>query len=108
MRLPVDPGKRIPIVYDVICPCAVARIDEIMAGISAAKHVPVSARAAEDDTVVLRPSYHAAVCAQSYAIHQRAWKILIEVRPIQPVVRRADNASIVAIVDDARNCVRKG
>ena len=43
----VDPRKRVPIVYEVICPRAVTRIDEIMTGIPTGEHVPMSACAAE-------------------------------------------------------------
>src|SRR4029077_2303010 len=84
------------------------RIKQIVGGIAAIDAVPWRPHVAEHYAVVLRSRNHAAVCGQGHAVEQRTWKVLIEVRPLQPGIRRCYNTSIIAIVHHARSCPREG
>ena len=79
-----------------------------MVGIATQDHIPWRAHTAEDGAVVLCSRDHATVCAQGYAVEQRTGKVLIEVRPLLPVVCRSYNPSIIAVVRDAGSCPGEG
>ena len=106
-RCRVESSKDIIPIHREVPKCPSDRINQIVSGIATKDHIPRRAQAAEHNAVVLSSRDHIAVRAQGHAVEQRTWKVLIEVRPPLPGVRRSYDASVIALIHDARRSSAK-